>query len=519
MQELTYAPDAFWKLDDSVPFIDYTGNASIFTISQASSKGLALNKNVSASHKFSSLSKGSISCRAYERGGDFSMTLSLYVVNSGVSNQQVCSSGAIYDGVSVKGTVVSFGTAYAATGEALASYDVGSYRKIDIAGVHTREKNSLYIDGLMVAEVDITPAQQLDSYVTASNTFYAGGSAGAQEILMNSLAIYSKALNSQQVNAIYYGNNAVLDNDPSLTLAGNSITLSTDINPPVVFKQYNTAEQWSGGFSENASFNDLNLVPDKIADFTTAGFWESYVELAPNDEASTTSSVYMNWDGENVTVQISLQEGVYVNVSKNTSISNLVGTTETGFIVRVQFTSGVSAAFINNLRIFVFNKTTVSQPDGDVVVYAAPFVISEEFAPRLLREDWGVRLFGNSVSVTSAVLNIKTVELWIRQQGVFTVSTNLTSTTTYGTAVLGEWKVLHYTSATNIAGPFVISGNVQVGKVVVYESQLTAPQISNLIPSYTGYSNNKVFETAPVSIVEEANNVKIYSHDWEIVTS
>ncbi|HEY5445364.1 MAG TPA: hypothetical protein VIJ87_13030, partial [Pyrinomonadaceae bacterium] len=78
----------------------------------------------------------------------------------------------------------------------------------------------------------------------------------------------------------------------------------------------------------------------------------------------------------------------------------------------------------------------------------------------------------------------------------------------------GEWTVVHFSKATNITGAITVSGNVQVGRVVLYFNQLSAGAIANGVSNYTGRVVATRAAGGPVTVFEPAASANVYSHDW-----
>lgn len=442
------------------------------------------------------------------------------------AEQQILSNQNLYDGLTLDGTVVSFSTTYTNTGEAKCSYDLGSIRRADIVGVHSESKNSLYVDGTIVAEVDISDEQQADTYNAPNNNLYSGLTESSQGVMVNNIGIYAKALNTEQVYAIHTANSRSTET-PFKVYNGEEILVSSTARRPYLEEAWEFDEDWEGGTYRNVSIEDDYVHSNMTNDLTTGGYWIGTVDLYNGAVADTINAVSIEWQSKNATVQTS-QDGVtWVAATSGTLVtgmSNGFNPTDKALHIKVTFDAGVDEAYISQLKVrgYLTNTTTFG---GRTITYTNPAVPYED---EFFTSNWGVRLLEGTLSigadtVSSAPTDSRTVEVWVKPFGDYTLSSNLSGATNKyvngvsGTTTrYGEWQVLHFTSASSIAGPYTISGNVQVGKVVIYPTLLSATDINKIIAGYFGVIRSIGDDSSPIAILEPTLPALIYDTDWQI---
>lgn len=536
MQYLRYKPHRLWSLDTASPFADESGYGTNATLTGTSTKGLATSRYAAYSTVVNSTNYITFPQSVYISGKErqkFTLMASVFLPDTGgTGDQQILSNLSRSDGLYINGNTVYFATAYASNGFAITSYQIPLNKKVDVAGVYTYTQNLLYVDGVLVDSIDITAAQQADVFATTDGNLYAGR-LNAENLLINTVAIYAKALTGDEIANIYDDNNYLSVTDPVYSNSGETVPVSADARTAFINQTFDSLDEWNGGVL-TAAFVDADnyLRPEMIGTQTMAGTWVDTLNIYAKGVASAINSIWLWWDGKNVTVDTSVDGGTtWVTATRGVNLSNVApgfDPTDKVLMVRVTFTGNVTDAYIGNLRIVGFLSSTSQQPNGRVITYTAPVTTLPEQTPAQMREDWGAKAQGGTISIgtdttSDTAMTVQTVELWVKQLTATapTFSTNLTtSTTRYTNGIVsstirrGEWNVIHFTKSSGITGAITISGQVQVGRVALYSTQLSATQIANEVTNYTGRMVATRAAGGPVSIVEPVTSANIYAHDW-----
>ena len=538
MEYVRYKPNGLWLLDETSIFKDYSGYGNNITFSGTlSSKGISLSRYAQYSQLVNSTKYITFPQSVYIAGRerqDFSLVASVFLPDTGTTgNQQILSNNGRSDGLYINGNIVNFATAYSSTGTATCSYQIPENKKVDVIGVHTLTKNYLYVDGMLVDSIDITSDQQADNYATTDGNLYAG-KLSTQNLLINTVAIYPRALRNDEILSIYAGNNFVSATEPIYPYGGEKIDVTAGSRPPYLNAKWDTSEAWNSATLQAVFVDSDNyLKPEMLDDNTSmAGVWTDTVNIYNGDVPTAINAVYLWWDGLNVSVDTSIDDGTtWVAATRGTNLTNITtGFDPTGKVlqIRATFTAGVTEAYIGNLQAVGYLTNTAQQPSGRIITYTNPVTTLPDQQPMQLREDWGAKMLGGTLTIgtdttSDTPMTVQTVEVWIKQLGSSapTYSTNigtLPSIYTNGIAGMnlrrGEWNVLHFTSPTNIAGNLTFTGNVQVGRVVIYGPMLSSTDISTIVTNYTGRYLPTRAHDGVVNVIEPANSANIYAHDW-----
>lgn len=476
--------------------------------------------------------------------------------------QQILGHTGKFDGLTLKDGALSFVTKYASTGEARAEYYLGVLRNVHIVAVHTRSANFLYVDGELVADAAISEAQQADSYSSAPATLVAGEALASVSAALNSVAIYGTALSAATIREHFRAGRST-ENEAIGVYQGQDIRVSKNYSDIMFEVNWSTDFDWNTGYLENTAVQDDALVSQFQSGVTLAGIWRDSVDLYNYDTASPIYGVIFDWEGENETVKASLDGNTWVTVTKNRNLSLIPN----GFIpngqelyVEISFPTGaVDECYVENLRITAFGSRNFNVD----VSQQAPIVggnvhILNEYNEMELRDDWGLYLESGAFTIDPAE-PVGTVEIWAKpgvssgtgyllDTRVDTVTANSyiytwntpgkydKSGTVYKNGVAmtnsfdwapGEWAVFHIplinptTGVINIGQRYTATerGNYQIGKVVLYPTQLSATQIADVLKGYTGDSTISVTDTSAISVSESATPATVYARDWSIVAS
>lgn len=443
--------------------------------------------------------------------------------------QQILSSLDRYDGLTIDGTEISFSTKYVKTGEAKCTYDMQVLQKAEIVGVHTSAKNSLYVNGVAVAEVDITPEQQLDAYDSPNSNLYTGKSASSQGVLVNNLITYPRALHTEEITAIYNANNRRATGNVPKMFDGEDILIGSTVRPAFLSTGWSSDEDWNNASKDLVAVEGGQLVPQMQNGVSLAGTWTDSIDLYTGDTPVNIDSMNLFWYGSGETVEASIDGENWVVVNKGENLSIIpqgFDPTNKALYIKVSFAAGLTDSYVDSMRVRGYTSSTALS-NGRVVSYSNPAVVMDEYAPAILRDDWGVTLGPGGTVVIGADTsenpsNPLTVEVWFKtNSGSIAVSPAGTGTTyinggAYDTPRVGEWTVMHSVHTTPLTGTLSIAGDVVVGKVVYYSAALTATQVAAIVANYTGVNTVTYDGTGSLTITEPASSATVYAHDWAI---
>lgn len=536
MQYLRFRPSRLWTLDTASPYADRSGYATNATLTGSQVKGISLSRYAAYSHVVNSTNYITFPQTAYIVGKEnqsFSLAASIYLPDTGTfSAQQILSNNGRTDGLAINGDLLTFSTDYATADSAVCSYHIPVNKKLDVFGVHTPTKNFLVVDGVQVDEVDITEEQQADSYATTNGNLYAG-KLSSQNLLINTVGIYPMALQQEEINIIYADNNSTSDIDPYAAYVGEVIDLSTPSRPTIFHSEWNSEEDWNSGIGSSVFVDGDVLRPQMVGALTTGGTWQDSINLYDGDTVPDLQAVNLNWTGINVLVEVSPDGTSWETAVKNAGVSFIYDTvdlTDVSMSIRVTFTAGADEAYIENLEVKAYDTETIQQPSNRVITIgdSETGATFDSQVPAQLCDDWGTLVNDGSITIgqdliSELPMDVKTVEIWSRRisSSVPTPSANLTTGTTVytngiagSTTRRGEWYIQHYTKSTPITGDLVLTGAVHVGQIVLYDSQLTATQVSNVVANYLGRGIGNRSSGGSIGMAEHNPPANIYAHDW-----
>lgn len=523
MKELQYKPKGFWRLDDTAPFQDYSGYNNNATLSGTESHGISLSSEAVYSQKLTSTVIATFPSSVYKAGKEndsFSLSATVHMYNSG-GDHQILGSAGKNDGLTINGSVVSFSTKYVNQGYAKCSYDLGAHMRVDIVGIHTSRKNSLYVNGRLVAEIEITPAQQNDTFDSGTNLSSGTGPAGSK-LFINNVAVFDSALTENQVREIHEWNSRTAFGDVAKMYGGDSVLVSSLVRPTFIDESFNG--NWDSGVFSGASIDGDSVVAEIVGGFTSSSSWETSIPLGDGENLVSLDSGVVFYSGTNVVVEASLDGTSWTTVESGKPLP-LIATgqipSNAVLLVRASFVGGQVFASLNSLRVIIYRTNTVNT-NGSTITYTQPLVVRDEYQPRDLRDDWGVTLYGGSLSVTPPAAS-RTVEVWLKPEGAINVTVPAGTVYSNGGAQTaledGQWQLRTYVLSADTSAPIVISGDGVVGMVSFYPTALSATDVANVYASYTGIRKFVTSENNSIGVTEPATVVDIYTHDWQIVAS
>lgn len=527
-------PRAHWMLDDTSPYDDYSGYERVAT-SSSTARGHALVKGAERSLIVDNANKLVVSGPVFVPGKEylpFSVEVFFRPIMTDVTNEskiQVFGNDSFMDGLVLEGTVLSFGTSFASTGEARCYFDLMDYQSVGAVGIHTKVKNYLYVNGDLVAEVAISPEQQADTFAAPGTVLVSGATTGPNKLMLNSLSLYDTELDDDSVITHYANAQDVLGvEDVALNYRGSALEFAPEgALSPFFTIEYSSNEEWSLGHRVDCRIDDGTLYPAFSQGVSIEGYWETVIPLG-----ITPTQIYaanLIWEGTGASVSTSRDGVLWEPAQKGKALTTIPkGTNGEGqfLFVRVTFPGGVAddTSSFDNMVFALYGTGLAPNFSGREVVLdkATP---ESDFDVIDFHENWGVELEAGSVTIKAAAgetgIIPQTVEVWAMKNGS-TFTDNLGSATVYtngGTAkpwANGEWQLRHYVFDAPYAGDITFSGTGQIGHVVMYPGKLTPADCKEIHDAYTGKPKIQVEIDEVFDIHEFLGKVDIYEYDWNI---
>lgn len=479
---------------------------------------------------FGSSAQGEFDSPVFKQGYEkdqFALETWLYAVSKTTqAEQQVLGNFNQMDGLTINGTKISFVTKYLTSGEARCTYDLQLPRGVHVVGIHNSNKNELWVDGNMVASVELTDAQKEDSYVATSDKLYSGATTSTQQIALNGVAIYNTISPDGIVDNYLAGRDYVPQDEVVTGYGGESI----DLSPANVYVKYvwDRKADFEEGRNNLVAY-DHNITPSFVDGVSQASSW---TVVAPIETGEYTSihGVLVNWSGKNVTLQASLDGTNWVAVQRNKLLSNIPNgfNPQTASLqIRATFAGGRTddEEWLESMTVIGYSSNTINPTGTRTITIPSAGVVNDNHEPMLLEEQNGVTLNGGTLTIaadaTADATAERTIEIWVKVLSG-TLSRSFTGATEYRNGLIydappvGQWSVIHAVMAANVTTSITIGGDVIVGSVAVYPTAFSAADVTDIYASYTGYVNARATENSAVAMSENVSPVKIYAHNWSI---
>lgn len=529
------APVASFILDDTIPFQENSGSGVSGTKKTGTSDpttSVPLVNGAAFSSVFKSTSVGQFACNLFKQGlENRPFVLEAWILpipKTSTGPQQILSHDGIFDGLSINGKVVKFSTQYATYGEAACTHDLGEYKLAHVVGIHTLEKNELYVNGAKVAEIHLTEDQKGDTYVVTDNFLYSGYTTSTQELAVNAVAFYPSLSGDQIMQNYLNGTETIGQANVYPQYDGMSFNMNTARNSVFLTEQWVDSSDFFRGKKTNVEIGPNAVVPAYVSDVSVAGNWMTGVPLDGGNDTSI-YGVLLSWTGEGITVDVSLDGTAWTSAVNGELISiipNGYNPTDKDLWIRVSFAGGLASdpAFLESLTVIGYRTNEVDNSSDREVTVTYPAVLRDNYEPNLYRDDNGIHLHGGTMTIgtdSSADPDIaRTLEVWIKTvSGTPTISvggTKYRNGAPDTTLPVGEWSLIHYVAAADINTTITISGNCIVGQVTLYPTALSASDVSHIWKSYTGSTAIRFEDPVDIEVTDGASPVNIYAHDWAI---
>lgn len=449
------------------------------------------------------------------------------------SDQQVLSHSGTYDGLTVNGTVVSFKTKYVASPDSVCSYDLQQIRACHAVGVHSASKDSLYIDGALVAENNLTAQQVADQFVSAGTTLVTGTTISSQQVAVNGVGFYAVALTADVIGRHFsMGRRLPAPKDVVPALGGDYVPVSLSNSVLFLDQWIQTAEDWNQGMFDNTAVYKDQLVP--TADSTgvsVAGVWNKSISL-DSANSSTIYGVQLNWSGVGATVQVSLDGTTWETVTKGVNCTTVPAGTSTAnqvLQIRITFAGGTinDLSYVDNLNIVGITSATSLVIGGRTTTPTLAYP-ERDYPFTEYHDNYGTQIdSGGTLVISADTLGstvARTLEVLIKSRGG-TPTISMTGTNYVNGAAAtptfpsGQWVLWHIVAAADVAGSITINGPCQIGYVGIYGTALSAGTIAGIYSEYVGTDAPRFADASVIGVSESPTAANIYQHDWAISAS
>lgn len=383
-----------YMLDDDAPFHDYSGNNNTaYMNGTPQPRSISVVSGAKYSQVVGPTNDVEFVNNVFKRGKEsssFTLELWMRIINPG-SLQQVLSRFGTFDGFIVQGNRVAFGTSYENAGDAFVSYDVQQEQVLHLVGVHTESKNALYVNGELVGEFNLTQEQQSNPFTIAGDIYSlysGGGSSPNQSFAVNGIAVYAKALRPDAITRHYRaGTDVPSVEEVVVSHGGEVVPVSIDAANVFLDQWWTTDEHWNTASLFDVAVVDGQLRPQFQDGISVPGTWLDSFALDSVEEPSI-YGVTADWNGEGITVEASVEDGVWETLERGKKLSIIPNGFEPRLRVmeiRVTFPGGIAndESYLDNLNFVGLSTLYGQNINGRQVSYYAS-TPNRDFPPTLV---------------------------------------------------------------------------------------------------------------------------------------
>lgn len=481
----------------------------------------------------------------------------------------VMSHSGIYDGITITPTHIYFRTKYLTAGTCETSYEYETGKSFHVVGVHTNAKNSLYVDGVLVDETDLTDDQQIDAYGFLTSDLIGGQSSTTSTIALDAPAIYSSSISADAISKHYaYG----VDVESSEGIAGyHNATFwnfSDEKRNIAAAREWTLEADWKSGVLTDVAVSNDTIVPSYTqtesevvedgvivpvyTDTSLPGVWQSSIALGEVPE-TTLADMKIAWLGEgDFTVEYSLDDGT---TWKNPNLAPTESLDNSDVIdLRISFDGGIvdDPSYVSSLSVVVYIDKSFagSRADRTASMSGNGLASSEYFEPIEYADFNGIKLASGAINTTVDAsydgeeepgdLDITGFDMWIKpgagnilsatgisvaRSGNTITFSGLSTLVVNGVSVTSGATVFNSDSWYHIAGIFTTPGNYAltvgatdslVSQLSAITTDLTLAGLQQLYAAYLGLPGLVVNDSSIVDVGETSPPTNLYAHVWGI---
>jgi hypothetical protein len=569
LQVLADSPFSYWKLDEAGPaFPDSAGSMRTADLVGTIIRHPALVAGSGTALVLNNTNRLEMDDPVFNKGYELrQFSLEAWVKPLNITGEvSVMSHSDIYDGLTITPTHIYFRTKYLTAGTCETSYQYETGKAFHVVGVHTNGKNSLYVDGNLVSETDLTEEQMLDSYSFLTSDLIAGQNSSSSKIAIDAPAIYAFPVSPEVILRHYRLGISV---DTSESIAGfKDATLwrfADQFRNVAVGMEWSVEEDWRSGLLTDVAISNDRLIPsyeqtesETVEDglivpvyenTSLPGEWRGSLIL---DDIADVADMKITWQGYgNYTVEYSLDNG---DTWKNPDQAPTETLTNSDVIdIRVSFTGGIvdDDSYVNSVRLIVYADKQFRGTFSDRTASLSAGMNSNKYYEPIEYADFnGVKLTSGSI-VTSidnsyegeeepGDLDLHGFDMWIKpvagnilsatgvsvsRSGNTVTFSGLSSLVVNGIEITSGATVFDSDSWYHIAGIFSTPDNYAfavgaTGAVVsqfsVIPNEVTVNGLKQMYSAYLGLPGLVVNDSSEVVITEESPATNLYAHVWGI---
>ncbi|WXW92535.1 hypothetical protein SEA_ENYGMA_44 [Streptomyces phage Enygma] len=570
LQVLADSPFSYWKLDGNGPV--YDDSAGSFRQADLTSTAVQHPALVSGSGNalvLQNTNQLQMDDPVFNKGYESrQFSLEAWVKPLAITGEvSVMSHNTNYDGLTITPTRIYFRTKYLTAPVSEISYKYDTAKAFHVVGVHTSGKNSLYVDGVLVAELDITEDQNTDAYNFVSSDLIAGQSSTSSTIAIDAPAIYAFALSGETV-AKHYSNGVSVDTSEAIAGYNDAShwNFADSARNVAVSKLWDDVEWSDGSMADVVIANDI-IVPsytqtetEEVVDgiivpvyenTSLPGVWIGSMELGMTIDGITDAVIRYKGEGS-FTIDCSIDGGTTWQSVNNAP--SFVLTETDSIAVRVTFAGGIvdDQSYVDWIQIVGYSDKAFlgTRSDRAATLSGTAVTAREFFEPIEYADDNGIKILTGNIAVAIDAsyggeeepgdLNINGIDMWIKPvagniitAGSATISrvgntitfSGFSAVTVNGVSVTSGATVFTSNSWYHIGGVFTTPGNyaltIGVADALIAQASAIYGDISlaglqQMYSAYLGLPGLTIDDPTIIGVTTPDPEALLYAHVWSI---
>ncbi len=523
---IRHRPVAHWTLDDDSPFTDYSGYGKSASSNTQPVKHTAISHGAQWASIFNSGCVGTFTSSVYKAGKEKeSWTIGANIAFTNTAfDQKILSNTGGYDGIYINGNTIYFKIAYATAGSVVTSYTLQDPQNCVVYGVYGVNMISLYVNGVLVDEEEVSEAQLADSFAYPGTSLVCGTTTDTKSVAVNSVSMFEYALPGNSILDIY-NKTAIYSNieESSNYLSGQIVNVE-DLENDVVFNQTWDYLSWNFGIFNNTLVEDGDLIPVVQNEILQTGDWMDSIDLS-SIESTTIYEVIPDWNGEDALIEFSLDGTAWETAVRNKGLTLITsGTTTVDKTLQIRVSFSSTKAFLENVSVKVYETGQISFTNGRTITLTGNSYPGKMFSTKNMNKNSGVWLDTGTATITSGgTITAGTYEIWLQKTGSTVTITPTGTNYINGSASAltnlrtGEWALVHVVAGSATNSNLVLTGTFKIGRVVFYPTVLTAAQVLESYKAYTGQNVAVSNDVSALGITDSAAEPALYAYDWTII--